>query len=73
MSSLKHFTLENELNENKDNIIGKFSDYVKKKLPNKVPDSLFWQISAEADFRYTSFFEPAHTGPKVQGPRTKDQ
>ena len=34
MSSLKHFTLENELNENKDNIIGKFSDYVKKKLPN---------------------------------------
>lgn len=34
MSSLKHFTLENELNENKDNIIGKFTEYVKNKIPN---------------------------------------
>ena len=34
MSSLKHFTLENELNENKDNIIDKFIEYVKNKIPN---------------------------------------
>ena len=49
--------------------------HCKEKFLSKVPDSLFWQISAEPDFRYTNFFEPTHTGPRTNdhGPGTQEQ